>query len=187
MDLAIVIAIVALVVSGATATWQIFLTRHGNTVPVLIDLFREHRGPNLARIRGVVYNDVPQMDLSKGLPGLPQEHREDIRDLLWFYDNLGVLVVHRIIDIRPVSGYLGSAAVFVWNRMKPMILSERERRVREGLDIDPGRWQHYFELLVEEIRLNPPGSSRAHSKWPWARARRYVLTSRANKREKFQA
>lgn len=179
MDLAIVIALLALVVAGVTAVWQKSLARHANSVPVLIDLFREHRSEHLAGVRALIYNDVESLDLTKGMKGVPKKHREDIRDLLWFYDNLGVLVVHDIVDIRPVSGYLGGAAALVWKKMEPLILSERRERATNGVDLDPDRWQHYFEMLVEEVRLNPPADSRRIRRLPWTLAHRKWRRSRA--------
>ncbi len=157
---AVSVSILALLVSAATAIRQLSLAKHTNSVPILVDLFREHRSNYLAEARQTVYQKLPDMDLTKGLAGLPKPTRESVRDLMWFYDNLGVLVVHRIVDIRPVSGYLGGAALLVWESVEPLVQAERAKRKDASEARDPGRWQHYFELLVEEIRRNPPAKSR---------------------------
>lgn len=159
---AVVVSVVALGVSGFASLRQLRLTEHANTLPVLVDLFREHRSVHLARARQVVYEQLPACDLSAGMEGLPESERDLVRELAWFYDNLGALVAHGVVDIEPVSGYLGGSVVSVWERMEPLVQAERAKRARNDLP-DPNRWQEYFENLYHLVRETPPEQARAQT------------------------
>ena len=63
-----------------------------------------------------------------------------------------------------MSGYLGGAALLVWDRTEPLIEAERQKRRDAGVP-DPGRWQEYFELLVTEFRRHPPGQARRKARF----------------------
>lgn len=155
---AIIISIVAAATSIILGWRALKLARHSNTMPVLIDLFREHRSPQLAEARQFVYSELANHDLSLGLDALPEDKRACVRDLAWFYDNLGTLVAHGVIDIAPVSGYLGQSVMVYWERMQPLIQAEREKRQDSH---DPNRWQIYFENLYQVIREQSPEEARS--------------------------
>ncbi|MFD4740707.1 hypothetical protein ACFWNQ_25575 [Streptomyces virginiae] len=160
---ALVVSLVALGISGAVSWRQLRLTEHANTLPVVVDLFREHRSVRLARARSFVHEELPACDLSLGLAGLPAEGQELVRELAWYYDNLGALVTHGVVEIEPVSGYLGGSVVTVWEKMEPLVAVERARRARNSLP-DPNRWQEYFENLYHLVREVPPERARAESR-----------------------
>ncbi|MDQ0604871.1 hypothetical protein QF037_009216 [Streptomyces canus] len=69
---AVVVSVVALGVPGVVSLRQLRLTEHANTMPVLVDLFREYGSIPLARARRVVFEQLPSCDLSAGLEGLPE-------------------------------------------------------------------------------------------------------------------
>lgn len=166
---AIVVSVVALGVSGLASVLQLRLAEHTNALPVLVDLFREHRSVRLARARQVVYEQLPRHDLSAGLEGLPESERDLVRELAWYYDNLGALVAHGVVDIGPVSGYLGGSVISVWERVEPLVQAERAKRARNDLP-DPNRWQEYFENLYQLVRETPAEEARAQTRrWRLAR------------------
>lgn len=113
-------SLVALGVSGAVSWRQLRLSEKANTLPV-VDLFREHRTVRLARARAFAHKELPACDLSLGLAGLPDEGRDLVRELAWYFDNLGALVTHGVVEIERVSGYLGGSVVSVWEHMKPLV------------------------------------------------------------------
>jgi hypothetical protein len=160
---ALVVSVMALGVSGLVSVRQLRLTEHTNTLPVLVDLFREHRSMRLARAREVVFEQLPEWDLSTGMEGLPEAERNLIRELAWFYDNLGALVTHGVVDIEAVSGYLGGSVISVWERMEPLVRVERAKRAQNALP-DPNRWQEYFENLYHLVCKMPPPQARAQSR-----------------------
>ncbi len=153
---ALVISIVASVASILSGFWSRRLSRHSNTLPVLVELFREHRGERLAEARRYVRQELPE-DVGEGLGSLPRDKEELVRDLAWFYDNIGALVAHDIVDFDPVAGYLGGSALETGNRLEPLIEVERRRRAGDG---DPQRWQEYFENMAAMLRALPPEKAR---------------------------
>ncbi|MGW7647092.1 DUF4760 domain-containing protein [Streptomyces bobili] len=159
---AVVVSLVALGVSGAVSWRQLRLSEQANTLPVLVDLFREHRSVRLARARTFVHEELPACDLSLGLAGLSEEGQELVRELAWYYDNLGALVAHGVVEIEPVSGYLGGSMSSVWERIEPLVRAERARR-EQNLLPDPQRWQVYFENLYHLVRETPPRRARSQA------------------------
>jgi hypothetical protein len=156
---ALLVSITALLTSVTVAATQIRVSRAGNSVQTLIGLFTEHRSHYLAESRHVVFNDAENWDLSQGLAGVPEEHRVQVRDLMWFYDNLGVLVAHGVVDIRPVSAYLGGSVLEMWVKLEPLVQAERRKRAVAGFS-DSGRWQYYFEFLVKMAKFYTPSNYR---------------------------
>ncbi|MGA5503665.1 DUF4760 domain-containing protein [Streptomyces umbrinus] len=157
---ALVVSLVALAVSGSVSFRQLRLTKHANTLSVLVDLFREHRSVRLAQAPQVVHERLPACDLSAGLAGLSENDRDLVRELAWFYDNLGALVTHGVVDIEPVSGYLGGPVISVWEGMQPLVQAERAKRAQNAMP-DPNRWQEYFENLYHLVRETPSDQARA--------------------------
>jgi hypothetical protein len=162
------VVLAAVVVAGLSLVTTVFLgwralrlARHSNTMPVLIDLFREHRSERLAEARKFIHNDLGECDASRGLDGLPERGQDLLRDLGWFYDNLGALVAHGVVDLDAVSGYLGGSVVASWNAVRAVVLAERAKR--QGFD-DPDRWQIYFENLYELVQQLPPERARSSQK-----------------------
>lgn len=174
---AVIISIVALAASVLIGWKALTLSRQSNTMPVLIDLFREHRSQRLADARQFVHHQLTEYDLTKGLSELPEEKQTLVRELAWFYDNLGALVTHGIIDVSPVSGYLGVSVLTTWEKMQPLI--EAERITRQD-SFDPQRWQIYFENLYYLIREMPPEKARATQPlWRLQRPTRLDVTTGA--------
>lgn len=67
---AVIISIVAVMTSAILGWRTLKLARHSNTMPVSIDLFREHRSERLGDARHFVYFDLPKLDLSLGMDAL---------------------------------------------------------------------------------------------------------------------
>jgi hypothetical protein len=139
---------------------QTVTARQANQMPVLVDLFREHRSETLAKTREFVRTFADdEFDLAQGLAGLPTDMQVPVRELMWFYDNLGALVSHGIIDLGPVAGYLGGSVVGCWAKLAPLVEGERDKRRRDA-DTDPDRWQEYFQNLDLLVRKRGPEQAR---------------------------
>ncbi|MFI9568361.1 DUF4760 domain-containing protein [Streptomyces rishiriensis] len=156
---ALLVSVGALLVSGAASYRQLKLAGHANTLPVLVELFREHRSDHLAQARWFVHQQLPGRDVSEGLQSLTPDELKLVRDLAWFYDNLGALVAHEIVDIGPVSGYLGGSVISTWECMEPLVTAHRARRSAAGLD-QGADWQGYYENLYHLVRRHPPATVR---------------------------
>ena len=158
---------VAAVVVGVVTTWislqygaaQAKAAHDANQIPAFVDLFREHRSDRLADARTFVASVLQNYKVGeRGLAALPRSRRGQVRDLLWFYDNVGALVAHGIVDCAPVSAYLGGSALLIWEKAKPLIEAERRSRESQGASAE---WQLYFENLVALVEQTSPRYSRA--------------------------
>ncbi|MFI7003167.1 hypothetical protein [Nocardia sp. NPDC050175] len=165
---AVVLSLVALLVSLTIGVRQVTLARHANSTRVLVDLFKEHRDANLAEARRFVYFDLAGYDITAaGLDALPRDRHKQVRDLLWFYDNLGLLVYHDIVSFEPVRGYLGGSMLTVWSKLEPLVAAERAKRASSP---DPSRWAWYCEELVTRLRAANadqfrPARRRWYTRW----------------------
>lgn len=148
--LPIAISVIALVVSA----FSYRAARHNVSTKVLVDMFKEHRSPEFAETRRFVHRQIDPLKhpSDQGFSAFG-DMEPRVRDLAWFYDNLGVLVHHGTVSLGPVSGYLGGSVSDTWNKLEPYIEAERSAR---STSVNPGRWQIYFELLNERIRVKQP-------------------------------
>jgi len=138
--LALLISLLSLFAAVVTARRQALLAQRANDASALVELFREYRSQPLASARRNVRDHIKEWAPENGVEGLP----DDVRYLLWFFDNLGVLVAHGVVESGPVIGWLGGSAVSMWDLLQPFILAERTNRPR---GLDPNRYQEYFENL----------------------------------------
>jgi len=152
---ALAVAVVALIVSIWTAMHSATAARRERALAVSIDLFREAR--DLGPARRDVFFEIAPLETCR-LDELPASLRDSAQKLCWFYDNVGVLVAHRMVDIEPIAGYLGDSILDSWDRLERFILAERAHR-RERSDARADAYQWYFEELV--TRLRKPGRSPA--------------------------
>jgi len=156
--MAICVAIIAAVFSAGALTvsaWQLREARKANTFPAVIDLFREYRSDEMVAARDLMKHRLPQ-------PPCPvhQIADDEVRDaalrLIHYYQNVGVLLHHDLIELKILSGYLGVSAQRVWGQLLEYIRMEHEERQRNG----EGPWDRYFEYLIARIRQLPPEIAR---------------------------
>ena len=130
------------------------MARQSNASKVLIDLFEEHRQQDLADARHYIHHSLPNYDAedlrTHGLRHLPDDERRHVRDLMWLYDHIGLLVAYRYAELEPVAAYLGGSIVDTWAKTEPTVDGERRHRAITD-SADPGRYQAYFQALAEEI------------------------------------
>lgn len=149
--LTVVIATVALLASGLAATHQLRLWRLQNSVPVLIDVFREfRRDPVIVEGRTwIAQQTLPavsggaseQDGADRGFAALPSA----VWQLSHFYDNLGLLVIQGLIDPSVVNAWLGQPIERAWTILWPYI--DAERKVR-GSTRERAVYQEYFQWLA---------------------------------------
>ncbi|MFC9555986.1 hypothetical protein ACFTWF_34780 [Rhodococcus sp. NPDC056960] len=168
MDVAaFILSLVALLATALVGYLTLHLTRQSTSTRVLIDLFTEHRSDRLAQARRYVNEVLPTYSVGpQGLDQLPENDRLLVRDLCWFYDNLGVLVHYEVVDVVPIAGYLGGSVKDVWIKVKPWVEAERAKRLAAG-SADAGRWQEYFEILYDKVDAFDLPSFRSPLRLPW--------------------
>jgi hypothetical protein len=163
--IALVVSIIAAATSCYFALRQNTTSREANSLPTFTELFQEHRSPEQAEARSFLgSHEFQALDLSQGLEALPPDKQQSVRALMWFYDNVGALVAHGIVDPEPVSAYLGGSVIRSWEQLEPLIMKERENRKDSP---DPERWQAYFGNLYVMFRdeVRPARSREAAKHW----------------------
>lgn len=68
-------SLIAIVVSITGIRQQSHLSRQSNSMPLLIDMFSEHRSEELSDARKFVVSTLPNRDLSEDFSNLPKEEQ----------------------------------------------------------------------------------------------------------------
>ena len=93
------LSLVAIVISWLSALRQRRLAHSSNHLPIVITMFRESRTDAWLAAQKHVLTDLPGRDPAKyGISGLPKQPRDHAALIGIFYDGLGELVAHRMID-----------------------------------------------------------------------------------------
>lgn len=122
----LVVSLAALVVSAIVGVRQIRLSDGGNQLPVVLDAFRESRGPGWLPAHEYVLNTLPvQHSPEHGYRGLPDDARAHADTVGLFYDDLGKLIAHGVIDKNLVIGAYGPTIVRLWDALAPVVYAER--------------------------------------------------------------
>lgn len=131
---ALSISIVALVASALLAFGQLRSTQRANTLAMFFDGFRETRSPEFRRsIEYVLYHLREEFPAPVSYLELPEGPKEHVRQVAFFYDELGKLVVHGIVDRDLVIGSYGLSIYRTWIAIAPYVYRERDLRQRTVL------------------------------------------------------
>jgi hypothetical protein len=107
--------------------------------------FSETRTPEFrTSVEYVLYrlrNEFPDPISYLDLPAEPKEH---VRQVAFFYDELGKLVVHGVVDQKFIIGSYGVTIYRTWHAIAPYVYREREIRQRVVLS--------YLEHMVAATR-----------------------------------
>ena len=126
---ALAISVAALIVSGVLAVRQSSMMRHGNEMPVLVDLMQELRSPEFQKSADyLIHTLAADNDPSLGCSNLPQDARLAVGTVSMFFTSLGALVAHDIADEAIVVTLFGFRANRAWTILEPYIHREREIR-----------------------------------------------------------
>ncbi|WP_159074185.1 DUF4760 domain-containing protein [Streptomyces dioscori] len=135
MDGSLVLNLLALTVSGGAfltsalaARRQLKLANDSNVLPVIIDAFKETRTPEFFRSMEYIRDELrDNHPTEEGYRNLPEEIKDHIRRVGLFYDDIGKLVAHNVVDEELVLGAYGRAILRTWDKLAPFVYSERER------------------------------------------------------------
>jgi len=164
--LALVISVAAFVTSIYVARRQLKLTQDSNVLPIIIDAFKETRTLQFSQSIEFV-RDKLSVDYSSedGYRNLPEQAKAHIRRVGLFYDDIGKLVAHQIVDEQLVIGAYGSAVVKMWDRMAPFVYAERQRHDNLTMAYFEDLASRAYETTMQDVhrgihlRRRPPGVS----------------------------
>ena len=156
--LSIIVSIIALLLSILVAIKQSHDAKSSDSVSAVLELFAEFRKPELVEARQTVIHklSVDNYCPEVGLYGLPDEVKHSALSVSHFFDHVGVLVAHNLVNREAIIGWIGDSAIYCWDSLFPYIVAERKIR--------NAPYQEYFELLYEAIQKNPPSRIRAKFK-----------------------
>jgi hypothetical protein len=147
---ALATSVLALVVSGLLARRQSTMMRHGNELPVLVDLLQEFRSREFQTAEHYVLNKLAtEHDPWSGTTTLPDDPRHAVNYVASFFTSLGTLVSHSMVDEDMVVAQFGFRAHRAWNVLVTYI--DRERQLRD----DPF-YAKPFEHLVHLVQQGWP-------------------------------
>jgi len=133
---------------------QHILMKRATELPIFIDLFKEFRSNEFKEYLRYIYNELDKKcDPTKGFMGLPKNAKKQVTSVSQFFETLGQLVAHNIIDEDLVIGYMGGSILNVWKVLEKYIYQERKIRKEMGIGEE---YQEFFEDLVVRIKEKPP-------------------------------
>lgn len=126
--LALVISAAAFATSVAAARRQLKLARDSNVLPIVIDVFKETRSPEFSQsIEYIRDKLVANQASDDGYRNLPEEAKAHIRRVGLFYDDIGKLVAHGVVDEQLILEAYGRSVAKAWSWLAPYVYSEREK------------------------------------------------------------
>jgi hypothetical protein len=148
------VSLVALALSSFIAWRQAQLMRHANIFPILIDFFREFRSPEFRihqlYVRTRLADELPQ----NGIYGLPEPALGHVVPVLHYFDNLGALVTHGVVETKLALSILGESVERNWRLLAPFLHKEREIRKNDEYGI-------FFEHLAALAKATPGRQARS--------------------------
>ncbi|MEV4297916.1 DUF4760 domain-containing protein [Microbispora rosea] len=148
---ALAISLTALVISVLLTLRQIRLASGGIHLPVVLEAFNHSRSATWFKAQEYVLTTLArEYQAERGWRGLPEQARSYANTIGLFYDDLGKLVAHGMIDQSLVIGSYGTNIVRLWDALAPYAYTERRKH---GLHF----WI-YFEDLAARTASTPPAS-----------------------------
>ena len=145
----LVISVMALFMSIRLTLWQIRLARGGNHLPVVLDAFKETRSAAWFEAQEYVLTALAkEHEADRGHRGLPEQARAHANTIGLFYDDLGKLVAHGMIDQSLVIGAYGTNIVRLWDALAPYVYTERREH---GLHF----WIYFEDLAARTAATHP--------------------------------
>ncbi|MFI6339005.1 hypothetical protein [Streptomyces sp. NPDC050535] len=143
--LTLVVALVAVTIAAASALRQASDTRRTNLLLFTAELGSRTRTPEFKQAAVFITTGLEGYDPALGISGLPSPEREQVMLVGGFYQDLGTLVVTRVLeeDIAIVMHYTGIKTV--WRALEPFIRAERRRLEERQAG---GLWGSFEHLAV---------------------------------------
>jgi hypothetical protein len=171
--IAIVLSAMALGVSTWLAVRQVFLSKKANHLPAYLDLLsdfrsREFNDHYLYVCEKLAREHKPDL----GISGLPDDAREAVYDIAYYYQAFAILIFTRIVDEDVILALFHWRIIRVWESIAPYVTREREVSKASGAQI--------LRLLEEyavnhEMRLSAESLIATQSSSAWKLALNRVI------------
>jgi hypothetical protein len=143
----LILAVTAVVALGITVR-QVRAMSMQTRLSVVVESFREARMPEWWQARDwIVEHLTGEYAPDQGISGLPPHARAMVRKIGFLYDNLGLLVVHKVVPEDLVIGFFGEGMEKHWSILKPYIDAESK--------ITRVDYMVYFRDLVRRSHVHP--------------------------------
>ncbi|MBB5938973.1 DUF4760 domain-containing protein [Streptomyces zagrosensis] len=146
---ALFISLAALIVSILLTQRQIRLSNGGNHLPVILEAFKMHHNPAYLEAEKYLLHELAQEHSADcGCTGLPEPARTHALTIGMYFDDLGKLVAHDVIDQNLIVGSYGvEGIVCMWDALAPYVYQQRRTH-------DNHFWI-YFENLAARTAATP--------------------------------
>lgn len=141
---AIMISLVAVVVSVLLTLRQIRLSNGGNHLPVILEAFKLAHDPNstyLKAERYLLHDLAREHSVDCGIIELPDIARSHALTIGMFFDDLGKVVAHGIVHEDIVLGSFGSGIFRMWDALAPYVYQQRSTN------------SNYFWIYFEDLAV----------------------------------
>lgn len=146
---ALAISLAALVISMLLTRRQLRLASSENHLPVVLDAFKETRSAAWLVAQEYVLTELAEQHKpDRGLRGLPEQARAHASAIGTFYDDLGKLVAHGMIEQNLIIGSYGTNIVRLWDALAPYVYTERHKY---GLHF----WIYFEDLAARTAATHP--------------------------------
>jgi hypothetical protein len=144
--IAVLAAVAAVGSSTFLATQAIRYSRNANQMPVIIELFREHRSAEFVKKEQFVWREFPHQDPAKGFTNLPRRAKSRATDVALFYLMIGYLSEYGICDQEMLAHQVQYRLLKTWDAIEPYVRQERILRGGEYTFLNT------LEVFVERVR-----------------------------------
>jgi hypothetical protein len=145
------------------AAWQIRSSVQGakkaNALPVISEIFNQWRSLDFnASLRRLIDARFEELAVP-GFESLPRKLRQDAYEVCYFFDYLGTLAAHKIMNEDIIIGVMGTRLAQMWEIMSDLIRRERACRAHSLPQSVPPGFLVYYEHLAK--RINDLGGKEA--------------------------
>jgi hypothetical protein len=147
---ALAVSVVAVVATTLIGIRQARLANGSNHLPVILKAFKESREPGWFEDQEYVLNELTtEFPDPVAWRNLPDDVRARVNTNGIFYDDLGKLVAHGMIDEDLAIGSYGMTVVQLWDVLAPYVYEERSHTSNFWI---------YFENLAARIADKDPNT-----------------------------
>ncbi|WP_138733096.1 DUF4760 domain-containing protein [Modestobacter excelsi] len=142
------VSVLALLVAMRSNQRSVKVARASQALSVVKDIFGQRGRPDFVEALNAVRAIPYPLNTNVGIEGLPDGLRNKAKLVMAFYEDLGKLVAHGIVDEDLIIGALGHSVVWAWTPLERFILAQREKNQTE--------YFIYFQHLAARAMARTP-------------------------------